>query len=188
MGRRHRHAKKKADGSDAFRMVVASSPPSEVSIEPELGLIKAALLYGDEVTLLSPVTTMFLGVEEWGRFSMLEQLRLVRKVAPYMADHDFDAVVNGADMIESILAGGGRNNRLLRAQLAAKFKPTQESTARSLEDIADKAGVTQLADARARGLLKIENVDPGTAADLYRVMRNFGATDRRRQAARSNAH
>jgi hypothetical protein len=147
-------------------MVVASSPPSEVSIEPELGLIKAALLYGDEVTLLGAVTTMFLGVEEWGRFSVLEQLRLVRKVAPYMTDHNFDEVVNGADTIESILTGGGRSNRLLQAQLAAKFRPTQESVARGLDDIADKAGVTQLANARASGLLKIESVDPGTAADL----------------------
>jgi hypothetical protein len=140
MGSRHRQAKTKAGDSNAFRMVVASSPTTEVSIEPELGLIKAALLYGDEVTLLSPVTTMFLGVEEWGRFSVLEQLRLVRQVAPYMADHDFNAVANGADMIESILTSGGCRNRLLQAQLAAKFRPTQESTARGLEDIATRRG------------------------------------------------
>lgn len=165
VGKRHRQKTKKA-GSDAFRMVIASSPPDEVSIGPELDLIKAALLYGDEVTLLSPVTTMFLGVEQWGRFSMVEQLGLIRKVAPYMKEHNFAVVDEGADKIEAILREGGRHNRLLRAQLMTKFKPTQESTARELEALSQRAGLNQLAGARAKGLLKIESVDPGTTVDL----------------------
>jgi hypothetical protein len=120
------------DGLDAHGSAI-------VSIEPELGLIKAALLYGDEVTLLSPVTTMFLGVEQWGCFSMIEQLELIRKVAPYMTDHNLAVVSESADKIESILRGGGHHNRLLRAQLMRKFKPTQESTVRELEAISEKA-------------------------------------------------
>jgi len=59
MGKRHR--KRQKEGSDSrFRIVVASSPngDGEVSVEPEIDLIKSALLYGDEVTLLSPVWTM----------------------------------------------------------------------------------------------------------------------------------
>lgn len=165
MGRRSRQAKRKAADS-AFRMVVAAQPPAQVSIEPELDLIKAGLLYGDEVTLISPVTTMFLGIEQWGEFSMVEQLRLLRKVAPYLQDENASIVSEHGDKLEAILSGGGLRNRVLSARLGAMFKPTQESTAQYLEGLSVSAGVAQLADARTKGLLKIESVDPGTAADL----------------------
>ena len=51
VGKRHRQAKKGRKGAP-FRVVVAGYPRPDVSIEPELDPIKAALLYGDEVTLL----------------------------------------------------------------------------------------------------------------------------------------
>jgi len=43
-------------------MVVAANPGSEMTVAPELDLVKAALLYGDKVTLVSPVTTMNVGL------------------------------------------------------------------------------------------------------------------------------
>jgi hypothetical protein len=67
-----RHRTGRADASPPFRVVVAAHPGPGLSIGPELELVKAALLYGDRVTLLSPVLTAFL------RFEGLEHLRRLR--------------------------------------------------------------------------------------------------------------
>jgi hypothetical protein len=72
----------------AFRgtLVVAANPGTEVSLAPELDLVKAALFYGDKVTLLSPVTTMLLRVEGLQRFSIRQQIEPIRRVAPVLME------------------------------------------------------------------------------------------------------
>jgi hypothetical protein len=158
------------DSGASLRIVVAASPGTEVTIEPELDLIKAALLYGGEVTLLSATTTMFLGVEGFSQFSMTEQIKLIRKVAPYLLEEKERAdLVEGIDQLEAVLSArskGSRGGRLLQAQLKQMFKPMQESLANEMATLFRDGKVDQLADARAKGLLKIESADPGTAADL----------------------
>jgi hypothetical protein len=147
-------------------MVVAASPGSEVSVAPELGLIKAALLYGDEVTLLSPVTTMFLGVEGLGRFSMIEQVRLIRMVAPYLMENGVEELLKGFDTLDTVLRARGAGSRLLQARLTEMMRPAQETLSAEIATIVRNAEVDQLARARAEGLLKIESANPATTIDL----------------------
>jgi hypothetical protein len=59
-------------------MVVAAHPGSDINRASEIDLVKAALLYGDEVRLLSPAMTMLLRTEALGEFS-LDQLLDLRK-------------------------------------------------------------------------------------------------------------
>ena len=68
----------------SFRMVVAANPGSEMTVAPELDLVKAALLYGDKVTFVSPVTTMFLRVDGLQRLSPRQMIELVRRTAPVL--------------------------------------------------------------------------------------------------------
>jgi hypothetical protein len=74
--KRERHRK---SAVDSFRMVVAARPDSGITVAPELALTKAALLYGDTVSLLSPVTTMLLRVEALGGLSIEQLLALVKR-------------------------------------------------------------------------------------------------------------
>jgi hypothetical protein len=69
-----------------LQLVVAAQPGSAMTVAPEIELVKAALLYGDRVTLLSPITTMLLDVAALERFSPLQQIDLVRRVAPYLSN------------------------------------------------------------------------------------------------------
>lgn len=155
----------------SFRMVVAASPGSALSIAPELDLVKAALLYGDKVTLISPVTTMLLRVEDLKQFSPREQIDLLRRVAPILmpADQapDFQ---QGLAQIEGLLSSPGRDGswrkQLLRMQILQQFEPIRQRLADAVEDIGDQAGLNQLARARAQGLVRIESADPGDAMDL----------------------
>jgi len=154
-----------------FCMVVAANPGSSISIAPELDLLKAALLYGDKVTLLSPVTTMFLRVEGLEKFTPREQIELMRRVAPIlMPADDVPAFRSGIeevdDFLRSTARGGSAGQRLLRAGLLQKFAPVQRMLSEAVLEITDSAGIDQLARSRAKGLLQIESADPGDAMDL----------------------
>lgn len=152
-------------------MVVAANPGSDVTVAPELDLVKAALLYGDKVTLLSPVTTMFLRVEGLERFTPLQQIDLVRRVAPILMPPDdvpeFEKGLADVDeLLRSSARGGSLGERLLRAGLLERLRPAQRLLADAVQEITEKAGIDQLARARASGIVDIESADPGGALDL----------------------
>ena len=152
-------------------MVVAANPGSSVTVVPELDLLKAALLYGDKVTVLSPVTTMFLRVEGLQKFSPREQIELMRRVAPILMPAEDvpafqDGIAEADDVLRSTVRGGSPGQQLLRAGLLQKFAPIQRTLSEAVQEITDDAGIDQLARARAKGLLQIESADPGDAMDL----------------------
>lgn len=170
MGRKSRRRKSGSGqrSSDLFRIVVAASPGPELTIEPELDLIKAALLYGDRVTLITPATTMFLSVERLSQFSLLDQVRLMRRLAPHLHDgEDAAEAIRSMDSAETILLGGpSPKATLLRAQLSHKLRPTQEELSNGIAEIARNGKADELERARADGLLQIEDLDPTGTADM----------------------
>jgi hypothetical protein len=161
----------KSGATNSFRMVVAANPGSEITVAPELDLVKAALLYGDKVTLVSPVTTMFLRVEGLQRLSPLQLIQLVRRTAPVLlpADQvsDFE---NGIAQVDEVLrnTAGGRllPSHLLRAILLQHFQPMQQELSGVIRTMGSEAGIDQLDKARAKGIVQVENIDPGDALDL----------------------
>ena len=103
-----------------FRMVVAANPGSSVTVVPELHLLKAALLYGDKVTVLSPVTTMFLRVEGLQKFSPREQIELMRRVSPIlMPAEDVPAFQLGIAGVDDLEAGADRRQAATLSSISA---------------------------------------------------------------------
>jgi hypothetical protein len=138
----------------------------------ELELVKAALLYGDSVTVLSPVTTMLLRVSELGRSSAVEQIELVLRLAPFLqspeeaAAFDNDAAER---MLESLKKGPGRltrNDLILRGMVAQDFAPASGQLAGVANGLLEKAGFNQLDQARAKGMVAFDSCDPGNNFDL----------------------
>jgi len=153
-------------------MVVGANPGSAVTVVPELDLVKAALLYGDKVTLISPVTTMFLQIEGLKHFSPRQELELARRVAPIlMPPEEVPAFERGIGAVDEFLrttarGSGTLGQQLLRAGLLQKFAPIQRKLSEAVREIGDEAGIDQLGLARAKGLLEIESADPGDEMDL----------------------
>jgi hypothetical protein len=173
---RKRHTRSPSEGkaasTGAFRMVVAANPGSSITVAPERDLVKAALLYGDHVTLLSPVTTMLLRAEGLQRFSPRQQIELLRRVAPILLPGDQVAdFEQGMERVDEFLRATARGStggaqQLLRAGLLQRFQPTQRILSEAVQELAGQAGIDQLARARAKGLVQIENADPGDEMDL----------------------
>lgn len=72
----------KVSTSSLFRMVAAANAGPGLSVGAELDLVKAGLLYGDKVTLLSPATTMLLRAEGLEHFTLRQLFELLRRFAP----------------------------------------------------------------------------------------------------------
>ena len=114
---------------------------------------------------------MFLRVEGLERFTLDQQLDLMRRVAPIlMPPEDVPEFEEGIAKVDEFLRssarGGSIGDRLLRAGLLEQFRPAQRLLADTVREIGNNAGIDQLARARASGIVDIESADPGGAFDL----------------------
>ena len=70
------------------------------------------------------------------------------------------------EFLRTSARGGSLGDRLLRAGLLKQFEPIQRTLSEAVTALGNDAGIDQLARARAKGLVQIENADPGDAMDL----------------------
>jgi hypothetical protein len=77
-----------------------------------------------------------------------------------------DGIAEVDGFLRSTARVGSPAQRSFRAGLFQKFAPIQRTLSEAVQEITEDAGIDQLAHARAKGLLKIENADPGVAMDL----------------------
>ena len=120
-----------------------------MTVAPEIELVKAGLLYGDRVTLLSPITTMLLDVAALERFSPLQQIDLVRRVAPYLSNGaELAASEAGLDQLEDFLRRSARSaslsDRLLRVGLTRQLAPVKQILADAVGGIERESGPANL--------------------------------------------
>jgi hypothetical protein len=83
--------------SDLLRVVVAADPQTALVRSDLTDLTKAALLYGDRVTGLSPVTAMLLCASEPGRASARRQMGVLQRTAPLLDSGPRSALVLSSD-------------------------------------------------------------------------------------------
>jgi hypothetical protein len=174
---KHGHQKRRAHSpghsttvpSGTFRMVAAANPGPSLSVGAELDLVKAALLYGDKVTLLSPVTTMLLRAEGLQHFSSRRIADLLCRVAPVLLPLDqlaaFQQSLSKIDQLLRPTLHGGISD-WQREALHELLGWGRDALSEAVREINANAGIDQLARARREGLVKIENADPGDEIDL----------------------
>lgn len=71
-----------------FESTILSSPDQGLSLEKDIRLVKLALLYSDKVTLISPKTSMIVGVIQLGNLNEGQRFSFIKEVAPVI-DPDF---------------------------------------------------------------------------------------------------
>ena len=152
----------------SFEMVAASYPPdphASMTLASELGLVKASLLYGDRVSIVSPRTAMLLRVEALERFAPLRLLELIRRVAPTLqSTGDPIAFELGLRRLETALRS--RRDPAILRRLVRDFAPMQEELARTVRQLGQQIGIDQLARARASGSVDIDEIAPADEIDL----------------------
>jgi hypothetical protein len=70
------------------------------------------------------------------------------------------------EFLRTTAKGGSGAERLLRAGLLQHLQPIQRQLSEMVRGLGHEAGIDHLAAARAKGIVQIENADPGDAMDL----------------------
>lgn len=166
-----RRRKRGKSTSDSMRIVVAAGPDAGVSLATELELAKAALVYGDAVTIISPLATMFSRLKELGTADARTQVELGARLAPWLSSGEeapvasagFQAILESLDKKPGTLSS---RDLWLRSELASQMAPISEELAAVVSASLKNSGFDQLDQAAARGLIKFESCDPGDPLDL----------------------
>jgi hypothetical protein len=102
MAHRHKatgHATGQPDDPANVRIAVVTGPGPEVSLGNEIRLCRAALLYGDAVTLYSPNALMLASVERLGNATDDERIELLRAFYPIVEPDAGPAVLEALDQL-----------------------------------------------------------------------------------------
>jgi hypothetical protein len=150
-------------------MVAAANPGTVLNVGSEVDLVKAALLYGDKVTVISPVTTMLLRAEGLQQFNPRQLVDLLRRVVPVLLPPgQLSEFEQGLPEIDRLLRPGLRGgiSEVNRAALHQLLGPGQRMMSEAVRNMNAEAGIDQLARARREGYVTIESADPGDEVDL----------------------
>lgn len=144
--------------------VAIAVAPSGLTLEKELRLIKASLLYADTISLYSPAAILFDSVALLADAPDKAKFGLIAELATEMGQSDVvDELLSLRSMIESI--GNERRRILARVRferaLSEAWKPLREKALEMLE----QAGMHDLAHLVEIGLVQVHPVGAEVSAD-----------------------
>jgi hypothetical protein len=157
-----------------FHIAIGAAPRGGLSLDEDIRLLKPALLYGDRVTLYSPMATMLAMTAGLGELSERDRISFLRQLIPIVAAEDSDSL-DGLDLYEQLRR---RRNRTTQEIMAAeRFRRELERHWDELQSVIERtleqAGADQLVAAVDAGLLTIDPLLPGGDFDLEEFLRAF---------------
>jgi len=157
-----------------FHIAIGAAPRGGLSLDEDIRLLKPALLYGDRVTLYSPMATMLAMTAGLGELSERDRISFLRQVIPIVAAEDSGSL-DGLDSYEQLRR---RRNRTPQEIMAAeRFRRELERHWDELRSVIERtleqAGADQLVAAIDAGLLTIDPILGGDDFDLEEFLRAF---------------
>jgi hypothetical protein len=167
--------------TDLLRVVVAADPQTALVRSSLTELTKAALLYGDRVTVLSPVTAMLLRASELGRAGARQQMGVLQRTAPLLGSGPRSAPVLSSDPRTAHVQAGlaaasaslgkapsARNTAdlLLRETLLGKLGAAVQDLAAVARRALHESGLGELEAAVPRECLEFADYAPSRDCEL----------------------
>ncbi len=148
-------------GSTLHVTVLSAAETSDFDLTSELRLVKAALLYADRVTLVSPKMAMLGAVSTLMEGTEQERTRRLLELVVPLSDDPRAGTVVGTIRRRK---GKQRPPRLLllEAQFLRSLAPAVAEAGRVIEGFRDQPGVAELTRARDAGVLDLDGlgIDP----------------------------
>jgi hypothetical protein len=144
-----------------LHVTIGVAPPPSLSIEQELRLVKAALLYADHVELCSPAASMILSVAALQRYTMEQKIRLMEQVAEVINPQQ------APDILAALATYKGMRKRkdlpkpllLIRSQFDAFFARNWSDIASVSARIVTESGADGVSQAISSGFLELYTFD-----------------------------
>lgn len=169
---------------------IGSSPQSQLTLQHDLNMVKAGLLYADNITLYSLQASAFMSITEAGALPHALQLRVIELVAPHLAPLD------GGDVVSQVLRQSRekryRTTREIVAQkqLEAMIDKQWPQILQIGQQVATQVELPQLEYAINQGLLKVHRfrgMDTQEASASFFADCVIKATNFKQQRKNTNA-
>lgn len=140
-----------------------SKADDALSMASEVQHCHAALLYGDQVTLISPRSAVLKEVANTGSFTGTNLIRFAAEVAPYLFRDKADILELAKQLVEyprELLVTPAQRDQhasVINGMLAA-IAPNQDELVQKARAIISKSGFDQLQEAVDRKILTIDDV------------------------------
>jgi hypothetical protein len=160
-----------------LHFTVGTSPSSEINLENEFQVLKAALLYADKVKLCSLTTSMMLMIMAIGNLSQKQQIDFLVSLAPLLSKtpEETSERLRALLTLKHITEKKRPNKQELL--LRAKFQPV---LARSWNEVRDKihemlltAGMDRLIAVIQSGLLEVHAFGSSGEWDNDKIIKEF---------------
>jgi hypothetical protein len=160
-----------------FHITIGSYPSQEISLETDLRLVKAALLYADKVKLCSLTSSMMLTLVTLKESDLQQHLEMLEVLIPPMsADQDQAKVlVEQLRHAKQILYKEKPTKRelLQRAQIRPKLSQMRSNLKEIAEKMLRDAGMDSLTGAIQSGLLELHTFHAGDTWDSKSMTNEF---------------
>ena len=156
--------------SDALHITVGTAPEGKLSLQTDLKLIKAAVLYGDKVTLCSPSSTMIAEVSARATGPVMQRIGLLEQYTSY--------VPSAAPQVAILRETVARYNRLIRKRgkskdevielhrLTEAFANAASDVEKAITSMVEAAGISDFETALSSGLLDLHEFKSRTNDDI----------------------
>lgn len=158
-----------------FHIAIGAAPRGGLSLEEDIRLLKPALLYGDRVTLYSPVATMLAMTAGLAELSERDRISFLRQVVPIVAGQDSGSTLEALDLYEQLRRKRNRTREEIVA--AERFRRELDRNWHKLRSVIERtleqAGADQLVAAMEAGLLTVDPILSGDDFDFEEFLRAF---------------
>jgi hypothetical protein len=160
MAHRHKateHGPAQPDDPVKVQIAVVTGPGPEVSLRKEIRLCRAALLYGDAVTLYSPNALMLASVERLGNATGDERFELLRALYPIVEPDAGPAILDALDQLMDLRKRRRRTREQLQLvlQLEQMLNRQWHGIEETAAQLLDQAEAHELIPAMRAGLLEL---------------------------------
>lgn len=148
-----------ADAQKKFHITIGASPQSEINLENDLRLVKAALLYADRVTLCSLQSSMILTIQSVGNLSKDQQMDLFESLVSSMVSDAVKvaAILKLLQVYRQVSRKKyrTRNDILLQRQVGVAIESGWADLKRTIDQITEQSGINGIVQSVEAGLLDL---------------------------------
>jgi hypothetical protein len=138
-----------------FQITIGTHPSSKISLEQDVRLTKAALLYAGQVRLYSLTASMMLMILKLGDINPRQQLRFMEMTIPFLAsEEEARRTLTQLKRIKN-LRFKGRQGRVLLGQFEQLLAEQWTAVKEKAVEIAQEAGIRSIDRAVESGLLEL---------------------------------
>jgi hypothetical protein len=161
-----------------LHITIGSSPATELNLQDDMAMVKAALLYGDQVKLCSPTSSMMLMLAACQNLKPDQVLEILEPVVPVLVQ-DPGQASNLIAFFHQYKRFGkqkrhlSKQELLLRVQLQSQLAKTAKELQATIERMLIAAGFESLIEAIQTGMLELHVFGADGNTDTQKMVTEF---------------